>query len=74
MLITDIGRDGMMSGPNFDLLGEAVNRLPGVAIQASGGVASLDDLRALPTAGVIVGKALWEQRLDLAEAIQIAGA
>jgi phosphoribosylformimino-5-aminoimidazole carboxamide ribotide isomerase len=74
ILITDIGRDGMMNGPNFDLLGEAVKRLPGVAIQASGGVASLDDLRALPTAGAIVGKALWEQRLDLAEAIRLAGA
>jgi phosphoribosylformimino-5-aminoimidazole carboxamide ribotide isomerase len=74
MLITDIGRDGMMRGPNLDLLGEAVARLPQVRIQASGGVASLDDLRALPTAGVIIGKALWEQRIDLKEAIHIAGA
>jgi len=74
MLITDIGRDGMMSGPNLDLLGEAVARLPDVQIQASGGVGSLDDLGALPTAGVIIGKALWEQRIDLAEAIHIAGA
>jgi len=74
MLVTDIGRDGMMNGPNLDLLGEAVARLPDVQIQASGGVSSLDDVRALPTAGVIIGKALWEQRIALAEAIEIAGA
>lgn len=73
LLVTDIGRDGMMSGPNVGLLAEAVARLPHLAVQASGGVSSLDDLRTLPTAGVIVGKALWEQRFDLAEAIAIAG-
>ena len=74
MLITDIGRDGMLSGPNLPLLTEAVERLPHLAIQASGGVASLDDIRALPTAGAIVGKALWEEKFDLAEALAIARA
>lgn len=69
LLVTDIGRDGMMSGPNLGLLAEAVERLPHLAVQASGGVSSLDDLRALPTAGAIVGRALWEQRFTLAEAI-----
>jgi phosphoribosylformimino-5-aminoimidazole carboxamide ribotide isomerase len=73
LLVTDISRDGMMSGPNLELLTEAVERLPHLAVQASGGIASLDDLRGLPTAGVIIGKALWEQRFDLAEAIDIAG-
>jgi phosphoribosylformimino-5-aminoimidazole carboxamide ribotide isomerase len=73
LLVTDIGRDGMMSGPNLDLLTEAVARLPHLAVQASGGVASLNDLRTLPTAGVIIGRALWEQRFELAEAIAIAG-
>ena len=73
LLVTDISRDGMMSGPNLDLLTEAVERLPHLAVQASGGIASLDDLRGLPTAGVIIGKALWEQRFELAEAIRIAG-
>jgi phosphoribosylformimino-5-aminoimidazole carboxamide ribotide isomerase len=73
LLVTDIGRDGMLSGPNLELLTEAVERLPHLAVQASGGVASLNDLKTLPTAGVIVGKALWEQRFELAEAIQIAG-
>ncbi|MGZ8337825.1 MAG: 1-(5-phosphoribosyl)-5-[(5-phosphoribosylamino)methylideneamino]imidazole-4-carboxamide isomerase [Allosphingosinicella sp.] len=72
VLVTDIGRDGMMAGPNVGLIGEAVRRLPHLAVQASGGVASADDLRLLRetgAAGAIVGKALWEDRLDLAEAV-----
>jgi phosphoribosylformimino-5-aminoimidazole carboxamide ribotide isomerase len=59
----------MLAGPNFELLEEAARRFPGLAIQASGGVSSLDDLRRLRTAGAIVGKALWEGRIDLAEAL-----
>lgn len=70
LLLTDISRDGMLGGPNFDLLEEAKRRLPHLAIQASGGIASLDDLQRLRTAGAIVGKALWEGRIDLAEAIR----
>ena len=70
LLLTDIGRDGMLAGPNFQLLEEAGLRLPHLAIQASGGVSSLDDLRRLRTAGAIVGKALWEERIDLAEALR----
>ncbi|HTU12493.1 MAG TPA: 1-(5-phosphoribosyl)-5-[(5-phosphoribosylamino)methylideneamino] imidazole-4-carboxamide isomerase [Allosphingosinicella sp.] len=72
ILVTDIGRDGMMTGPNLDLLIEAVARLPHLAVQASGGVAALDDLVSLNrigAAGAIVGKALWEQRFGLAEAV-----
>jgi phosphoribosylformimino-5-aminoimidazole carboxamide ribotide isomerase len=77
ILITDIGRDGMMTGPNITLIAEATRRLPHLSIQASGGVASLDDLRALMGAGAsgaIVGKALWEGRVDLTEAIDVAHA
>jgi phosphoribosylformimino-5-aminoimidazole carboxamide ribotide isomerase len=69
LLLTDIGRDGMLTGPNFELLEEAVRRLPHLAIQASGGIASLEDLRRLRTAGAIVGKALWEGRFGLEEAL-----
>ena len=64
--------DGMLAGPNFDLLEEAALRLPHLAIQASGGVSSLDDLQRLRTAGAIVGKALWEGRVDLSEAVSLA--
>jgi phosphoribosylformimino-5-aminoimidazole carboxamide ribotide isomerase len=76
LLVTDIGRDGMMAGPNLDLIDEIVRCLPNLAVQASGGVSSLEDLRALKgtgAAGAIVGKALWEQRIDLKDAID-AGA
>ncbi len=76
LLVTDIGRDGMLSGPNIALVDEIVRCLPNLAIQASGGVSSLNDLRDLKAAGAagaIVGKALWEQRIDLKDAID-AGA
>jgi len=72
ILVTDIGRDGMMTGPNERLIAEIVAHSPMLDVQASGGVSSLDDLRALQrigAAGAIVGKALWEQRFGLEEAI-----
>jgi phosphoribosylformimino-5-aminoimidazole carboxamide ribotide isomerase len=70
LLLTDIGRDGMLEGPNFSLLEEAAERLPHLAIQASGGVSSLDDLRQLRTPAAILGRALWEGHIDLAEAVR----
>ena len=73
MLVTDIGRDGMLAGPNAELVEEAARRLPAIAVQASGGVSALGDLRALReagAAGAVVGKALWEARVDLAEAVR----
>jgi phosphoribosylformimino-5-aminoimidazole carboxamide ribotide isomerase len=72
ILVTDIGRDGMMTGPNTELIAEIVSRCPSLAVQASGGVSSLADLRALQAIGAdgaIVGKALWEERFRLEEAI-----
>lgn len=69
LLLTDIGRDGMLEGPNHALLKEAVTQLPHLAVQASGGVTSLDDLARLTTAGAILGRAMWEGRLDLKEAL-----
>lgn len=72
LLATDIGRDGMMAGPNLALIEELWARLPGMAIQASGGVASVEDLKKLRVAGAagaVVGKALWERKIDLAEAL-----
>jgi phosphoribosylformimino-5-aminoimidazole carboxamide ribotide isomerase len=74
LLVTDISRDGMLTGPNVALLCACVQRLPHLHVQASGGVSSLNDLEQLPTAGVIIGKALWEGRIDLKEAIRIARA
>lgn len=69
LLLTDIGRDGMLDGPNFALYEEAGHRLPALRIQASGGVSSLNDLDRLSTDGAIVGKALWEGRIRLEDAL-----
>lgn len=73
-LVTDIGRDGMLDGPNVDLYEEIARRLPDAAVQASGGVASLADLARLPTAGAIIGRALWEGQISLEEAVGLARA
>ena len=72
VLVTDISRDGMLTGPNVELIEEMVRRFPNLDVQASGGVAAAEDLVALRragAAGAIVGKALWEDRIDLAEAV-----
>jgi phosphoribosylformimino-5-aminoimidazole carboxamide ribotide isomerase len=74
LLVTDISRDGMMTGPNFELLREAVERLPKLDIQASGGISSLGDIQPLATAGVIIGKALWEGHIALKDALSLARA
>lgn len=72
LLLTDIGRDGMLAGPNFELLDEAVERLPNVRIQASGGVTSVADIARLCTAGAIIGRAMWEGLISLKEALSLA--
>src|SRR5919197_4202880 len=73
---TDVDRDGMFTG--VDAEGAArLARDAGVDVIASGGVASLEDVRACKAAGihgVIVGKALYENRIDLSEAIRLAEA
>ena len=77
LLVTDISRDGMMLGPNLPLVREAAGRVRRMDFQASGGVASTADIVALAqsgAAGVVIGKAIWEGRIDLAEAISLAGA
>lgn len=71
-LCTDIGRDGTLGGPNFALYRRLMSRHPNWRFQASGGVASLEDVRQLARdqlAGVILGKALLAERFSLQEAI-----
>ena len=75
LLVTDVGRDGAMTGPNLELLAEIRRRRPDLVLQASGGVSSLDDIaavKALGCHGVIVGRALYEGRFTLPEAIATA--
>jgi phosphoribosylformimino-5-aminoimidazole carboxamide ribotide isomerase len=72
-LITDIALDGMLQGSNVALYQRLTEQLSGMAIQASGGVSALADLLALRStqvAGVVIGKALLENRFTLQEALQ----
>ncbi|MBW4052505.1 MAG: 1-(5-phosphoribosyl)-5-[(5-phosphoribosylamino)methylideneamino]imidazole-4-carboxamide isomerase [Proteobacteria bacterium] len=66
ILCTDIERDGALTGPNLDLYRSAVERLPRIAWQASGGVRDAADLAALARIGVaaaVSGKAMLEERI-----------
>ena len=75
IVYTDIARDGMLSGVNIDATSELVAATD-VGIIASGGVGSIQDVlrcRQIGCSGVIVGKAYYEGKLDLAEAIRRSG-
>jgi phosphoribosylformimino-5-aminoimidazole carboxamide ribotide isomerase len=74
-VVTDVSRDAMLQGPDVEGLASLAAELP-VPVIASGGVSSLDDLRALRATGVagaIVGKALYENRFTVAEALAETG-
>ncbi|MBR1575731.1 MAG: 1-(5-phosphoribosyl)-5-[Bacteroidales bacterium] len=69
-ICTDIGRDGMLSGPSFALYPPLQERFPDVSFTVSGGISSMDDIRRLDGMGlrkVIAGKALYEHRITLKE-------
>lgn len=76
VIVTDIGRDGMLTGPDIDGLDFVLGATP-MQVIASGGVSSLDDLRVLrglrsggrSLAGAIAGKAIYERRFDVAAAV-----
>ncbi|MFC3169288.1 MULTISPECIES: 1-(5-phosphoribosyl)-5-[(5-phosphoribosylamino)methylideneamino]imidazole-4-carboxamide isomerase [Paracoccus] len=74
IIYTDIDRDGAMQGPNIAAT-EALARAVSIPVIASGGVSSLDDLRALAQTGVIAGaisgRALYDGAIDLAEALAL---
>lgn len=77
LIVTEIGRDGTMDGPDLDQL-SAVLEATAVGVIASGGVGSLDDVRALASLraggrsleGIIVGRALYEGRFTVEEALR----
>ena len=78
LIYTDIERDGALQGPNVAATA-ALARAVAIPVIASGGIASLDDLRALkqsgaPLDGAISGRALYEGRIDLAEAVRLLAA
>lgn len=72
-VVTDISRDGMLNGPDIDGVAAAVNA-SSVPVIASGGVSSIDDVLALSRivglGGVITGRALYEGRFDVVEAVE----
>jgi phosphoribosylformimino-5-aminoimidazole carboxamide ribotide isomerase len=76
IIYTDIARDGMLTGPNVEQT-VAVARAANVHVTASGGVSSLDDIKRLRDSGeplldsVIVGKALYEHKFTLEDAIKL---
>ena len=72
IIYTDISRDGMLSGPNIPAT-KKLTEETGLDIIASGGVSCMEDLQALYDAGIsgaIMGKALYEKRVDLEEAVR----
>jgi phosphoribosylformimino-5-aminoimidazole carboxamide ribotide isomerase len=74
LIVTDTSRDGTQDGPNIMLFSEVASTSH-IPLVASGGVSSLDDIRALKRqfrsgiAGVIIGRALYERRFTLSEAL-----
>jgi phosphoribosylformimino-5-aminoimidazole carboxamide ribotide isomerase len=74
VIVTDISRDGTLSGPNTELLRRTAGS--GFSVIASGGIAWLEDLRLLAEEipqldGIIVGKAIYEKRFSVAEGVAL---
>ena len=72
LLVTDIAKDGVLQGANIELYREILARFPNAPLITSGGVGSLDDVKALKTLqpyGIIIGKALYDHKFTLEEAI-----
>lgn len=67
---TDVAKDGLLQGPSTELYRKMGEKFPGLSIIASGGISTMDDIRTLNTLeiyGVIVGKAIYENRISLKE-------
>ena len=74
VIYTDIARDGAMQGTNLPLYRQLAEEIPGLAITASGGISSLDELvqlQQMGTAAAILGKSLYTGAIDLAEAVRL---
>jgi phosphoribosylformimino-5-aminoimidazole carboxamide ribotide isomerase len=70
VISTDVSKDGVLAGPAVDLYTDMVEKFPGLEVIASGGVSKMDDileLDKLPLHGVIVGKAIYENRISMKE-------
>ena len=75
MIYTDTARDGVLAGPDLDGLRQCRDGYSG-PVYLSGGVSSLDDIAACAeagAAGAVIGKALYEGRIDLEAALRAVG-
>lgn len=73
VLCTDISRDGMLCGSNIELYKTIMEQFPDCKLIASGGISSLDDIKKLDEAkipAVVIGKAIYEQQINLEELAQ----
>ncbi len=73
---SDISRDGVMDGPNFELYRDVVEKFPALQIMASGGVRNIDDfvkLKELGLSGVVFGRAYYEKKITLKELDKFLG-
>jgi len=77
IIYTDIATDGMLQGPNYTSIEKILSEIPGIALIASGGVSAIEDLEKLKKyenhglKGCIVGKAIYDGRIDLRNAITL---
>ena len=70
VICTDISKDGMLQGPSFQLYSRILEQVPGISLIASGGISHFDELGQLANMGcegTIIGKAIYEQRISMAQ-------
>jgi phosphoribosylformimino-5-aminoimidazole carboxamide ribotide isomerase len=75
VLCTEISKDGTLAGPAIELYRKVMEAYPELHLIASGGVSSMEDIKALDQAGipaVVFGKAIYEGRIDLQELIRFS--
>ena len=73
IICTDISRDGVLEGPAIELYKELMSEFPGINLIASGGVGSIEDVEELQKTGVwgvIIGKAIYENRVALHDLVK----
>ncbi len=70
VICTDISKDGMLEGPSFELYDRILQQVPGISLIASGGISHFNELgklAAMGCEGTIIGKAIYEQRISMAQ-------
>ena len=74
VLVTDISKDGMMTGPNYDLYSFLKSKFPHLKIIASGGIRDINDIQKLISIKIehaVIGKAIYEEKIELMELLNV---